>query len=398
MRIGLSLALLPRLRVTRIARSSPAAVAVLALTVGVLNAAPQNAPAASASSTLQAVGTAAALTSDTKARKDAPSRNRPRADRPDVRTGQSPARPAKKSAKPRARTAAEIWADARARYPAPKEYTVRKPRRVDCTRIKCVALTFDDGPQPGLTDQLLELLATEHVRATFFVLGKNVAADPGPLIRAAWDGHEIGAHTWSHQAMPGRSVAEVARDLTRTMNQITRSSGVRPWLVRPPFGAMDSATVRNVPYPLVLWSVDPYDWRDKDRELIVQRVTAEGRPGSIVLLHDVHPESVAAVPAIIDFYQRHGYAFVTVSELYGRKLRAHRVHRGREEASLRAKAVKPEPAPARPVEPTPTPTPYTKPDEAEVAEGAGPDEPSPEPTTTPTPQSTPPPEQRRDPR
>lgn len=356
-----------------------AVVAVLTLTVGVLNAAPQISPAEATTEALQPAGAADALTARAVKQRKTPKVTPRRGgvvDRSEVRQSR---RARTKAVKPKARTTAEVWAQARARRPAPPEYTVRPPRRIDCTRIKCVALSFDDGPEPGLTDELLEILAAEGVRATFFVVGRKVAADPGPLIRAAWDGHEIGAHTWSHRALTGRSVASVANDLTRTMNEITRVSGVRPWLVRPPFGAMDDSTVRTVPYPLVLWSVDPFDWRDKDRDLIVQRVTVGGRPGSVIVMHDVHPESVAAVPEIIDFYRRHGYTFVTVTELYGRKLRAHRVYRGREAASARAKAVAPEPEPARPVEPTPTPTPFTKPDEAEVDDDGIPAEPSPEP-------------------
>jgi peptidoglycan/xylan/chitin deacetylase (PgdA/CDA1 family) len=409
------LALPSRSGLFRVARSSLSAAAVLALTLGVLNGAPHISPAQASTDPLQAAGTAEALTRPVvKERTSAKALKRPTVDRPEVRQDRAakptarkpaaqPAKPSKaskKTVRPKARTAAEIWADARRRDPAPPEYTVHQPRRVDCTKVKCVALTFDDGPEPGLTDHLLEVLAAEDVRGTFFVVGRKVAADPGPLIRAAWDGHEIGVHTWSHQALTNRSVADVARDLTRTMNQVTRVSGVRPWLVRPPFGAINDATVRNVPYPLVLWSVDPYDWRDRNRELITQRVTANGRPGSVVLLHDVHSESVAAVPAIIDFYRRHGYAFVTVSELYGHKLRAHRVYRGREAASVRAKAVKPDPAPAQPTPtptPTPTPSPVAKSDEAEVVEDPTTEPtreptPTPEPTGTPSPAATAPPE------
>ncbi len=382
--------LLPRVRTSRTARASLAVAAVLALAAGVLAAAPQNFPGDPDASALQAAGTTTALTAAKDELRRTPGRTNLRP-APAAAPDQSERSQRAKAPAARPRSNAEIWAEARARRKAPKAYGGTAPRKIDCRKLKCIALTFDDGPAPGLTDRLLEVLAAEHVRASFFVLGKNVAADPGPLIRAAWDGHEIGVHTWDHRALPGRSTEDLADDLTRTMHAVTKASGVRPRLVRPPFGALDPATARRIPYPLVLWSVDPDDWRDRNRDLIVQRVTAGGRPGSVVLLHDVHPESVAAVPAIIDFYRRHGYTFVTVSELYGSALRPHHVYRGREAACLRAKGVAPPetvpaPKPARPVEPTPTPAPVAKPDEAAVGEGEAPADPTPDAASTPTPE------------
>ncbi len=162
--------------------------------------------------------------------------------------------------------------------------------------------------------------------------------DPGPLIRAAWDGHEIGVHTWDHRSLAGRGTADIASDILRTSDEITRVSGVRPTLVRPPYGDVDHATAERIARPVVLWSVDPDDWRDHDPALITQRVTDRAGPGSIVLLHDVYAESEQAVPAIIDHYQAQGYAFVTVSELYAGKLKAGKMYHGRELEVAKARA------------------------------------------------------------
>lgn len=230
------------------------------------------------------------------------------------------------------------WAQARAHRPSGPVFAGTADRPIDCLHLKCIALTFDDGPGPDTTDGLLEILAREHVRATFMVVGRNVAEDPGPTIRAAWDGHQIGIHTWDHQALPGRSLAAIAADITRTSAEVTRYTGVVPTVVRPPYGAIDEPTAKLIPYPLILWSVDPDDWRDHNSNIVYQRVTSAGQPGSIVLMHDIYRTTVAAVPRIIDFYKKQNYTFVTVSELYQSKLMAHHIYHGRMDEVARARA------------------------------------------------------------
>lgn len=234
---------------------------------------------------------------------------------------------------PPAPTVREIWRTVRQRTPAPVAYADRPPRDIDCGRVKCLALTFDDGPGPD-TDRLLEMLAGAGARATFFVLGRNVAADPATVARAAWDGHEIGIHTWDHTVLPGRSAADLAADILRTADEVTRVSGVRPRLVRPPHGRMDAWTTHLVRRPIVLWSVDSEDWRNPNEpghtERVVRKVTRSARPGSVVLMHDVHRSPVQAVPAILEHFAVRGYTFVTVSELFGERLRPGTEYRGEE--------------------------------------------------------------------
>jgi peptidoglycan/xylan/chitin deacetylase (PgdA/CDA1 family) len=268
---------------------------------------------------------------------------------------EQPVAEASTAPEPDAPSVREIWAKVRAQHREPRAYVPNRPRDVDCLHLKCIALTFDDGPGEG-TDKLLELLARTGVRATFFVLGRNVKADPTPTIRAAWDGHEIGVHTWDHRSLKGRATEDIATDILRTSDEIARVSGVRPTLVRPPYGDIDAATAHRITKPVILWSVDPDDWRDHDPALITQRVVEHSGPGSIVLLHDVYRESEQAVPAIIEHYRQRGFTFVTVSELYGGRLKAGRMYHGRELAVAKARAKDrarglPEPAAVGPVQP-----------------------------------------------
>ena len=206
------------------------------------------------------------------------------------------------------------------------------PRHVDCSVARCVALTFDDGPGPQ-TPALLRMLKDAGARATFFVLGDVVTARPGALRQIAAAGHEIGNHTWSHPQLPLLSDDKVRSQLTRAADEIQTVTGTRPDLMRPPYGALN-ARVRGIlgqrDWPMVLWSVDPLDWKDRNSDTVYRRVIAGTRPGSIVLMHDIHPTTVAAVPRILAELKRRGYTFVTVSELYGRPLSPGVTYSGRE--------------------------------------------------------------------
>lgn len=189
----------------------------------------------------------------------------------------------------------------------------------DCATERCVALTFDDGPSAVTTPQLLDELDRLGVRATFFVLGQNVAACPEVVARAARAGHVIGNHAWDHRDLTRLSSAEVEKQLTTTSETIAAATGARPTLVRPPYGKVNAAVteqIRKTGDVDVLWSVDTEDWKTKSKDVTVSRALAAG-PGTIVLLHDIHSWSVAAVPEIVAGLQAQGYRLVTVPQLFG---------------------------------------------------------------------------------
>jgi peptidoglycan-N-acetylglucosamine deacetylase len=182
-----------------------------------------------------------------------------------------------------------------------------------------IAMTFDDGPSAKLTPKLLDLLAAHHIKATFFVIGENVAEHPEIVERAAREGHEIGNHTWAHPKLGKMSDDAVRRDLTRAEDAIKRAIGTRPTLLRPPYGSISSRQEnwihKEFGYRIILWDVDPLDWKRPGSMTVCNRIVKETRPGSIVLSHDIHPGTIEAMPATLDHLEAKGFKFVTVSEL-----------------------------------------------------------------------------------
>ena len=182
-----------------------------------------------------------------------------------------------------------------------------------------IAMTFDDGPSATLTPKLLDLLATHHIKATFFVIGENVAEHPEIVARAAREGHEIANHSWSHPNLAKLSDESVRRQLWRADDAIKNATGKRPTLLRPPYGSITEREKRWIHdefgYQIVLWDVDPYDWKRPGPAVVRNRILQETRPGSIVLSHDIHPGTIEAMPSTFDALEAKGFKFVTVSEL-----------------------------------------------------------------------------------
>jgi peptidoglycan/xylan/chitin deacetylase (PgdA/CDA1 family) len=189
---------------------------------------------------------------------------------------------------------------------------------INCAVAKCVALTFDDGPLPG-TAKLLDTLAARKARATFFVVGINVAAYPGLVRRAAVEGHEIGNHSWSHTDLGRSSKKKIESEIGRTQEAVRRVTGLPPTLFRPPYGSTDAqvaAVARRHRVAQFIWSADTFDWRDRNPSVVMRRAVRDARPGGIILMHDIHATTVAAVPRILDRLAAKGYVFVTITELY----------------------------------------------------------------------------------
>lgn len=232
------------------------------------------------------------------------------------------------------------------------------PRAIDCTRVKCIALTFDDGPVKD-TARLLQVLRVHQVRATFFLIGQNAMEFPDMVRKELADGHELGNHTWSHANLVTLSTAGIESQLTRTQAAVRKATGVTPQVFRPPYGSTNArvaAVARGLGLSQFLWEVDPLDWRDRNSATVERRVVRGAQSGDIVLMHDIHPTTVTAVPSILDRLAAKGFVFVTVSELFAGQLTPGRVYTRLEPPPS------PSPSPARsstPPNPSAPPAPPT---------------------------------------
>jgi len=182
-----------------------------------------------------------------------------------------------------------------------------------------VAMTFDDGPHPELTPKLLDLLKSRNIRATFYVVGRNVQAYPEIAKRIVDEGHEIANHTWSHPSLTKIGAARVKSEMDQTTEAIRKATGVTPKTMRPPYGATNAALNRRLneefKMPVIMWSVDPQDWRYRNAARVSSHILSNAKPGDIILAHDIHASTIAAMPAVFDGLLKKGYQFLTVSEL-----------------------------------------------------------------------------------
>lgn len=182
-----------------------------------------------------------------------------------------------------------------------------------------IALTFDDGPHATLTPKLLDLLAAHRMKATFFVVGQNAADHPNLLKRAVKEGHEIANHSWSHPDLARMSDEAVRRELQKTDDAIFAAIGKHPTLMRPPYGAITTRQKRwihdDFGYRIIIWDVDPLDWKKPGPTVVCNRIVKETHAGSIVLAHDIHSATIEAMPATFDQLDKKGFKSVTVTEL-----------------------------------------------------------------------------------
>jgi peptidoglycan-N-acetylglucosamine deacetylase len=186
---------------------------------------------------------------------------------------------------------------------------------------KLVALTFDDGPWPGQTDKIVDILQHEGVRATFFMLGVRVNAHPALARKVARGGNLLGTHTLGHRNLTKSTPKEIRRQITGGVSAIRNATGETPTWFRPPYGALNAKVwteVRGLGVRVALWDVDTRDWTRPGVKKIVRRGTKGVKKGSIILMHDGgvdRRQTIAALPQIIAKFKERGYVFVTLQEL-----------------------------------------------------------------------------------
>lgn len=199
-----------------------------------------------------------------------------------------------------------------------------------CARQPSVALTFDDGPNPPFTEQILATLRDRSARATFFAAGQQVEAHPEVVRAEIAAGMEVGLHSYTHaQALPEMSHREFGGDLGRATSALESVLGRRPVLFRAPYGHTSATMLeelRKAGYVSIGWDTDSRDWsNDTSVDEIVSNVVDQAHAGAIVLMHDAglgggnpdRTKTIAALPRIIDGLRAKGYALVTVSDLIG---------------------------------------------------------------------------------
>ena len=205
-----------------------------------------------------------------------------------------------------------------------KAYYEKKNRKV-------VALTFDDGPNPTTTNQALDTLSKYGIKATFFVLGKNVSGNEEILKRMKADGHVIGNHSWSHPVLSKLSLDEAKKQITDTEDALTKVLSSSSKLMRPPYGAITDDIRNGLDLSFIMWDVDSLDWKNKNEASILTEIQREVKNGSIILMHDIHAETVHALPKVIDYLKGQGYDFVTIPDLLDSRLKSHQLYYDRDQ-------------------------------------------------------------------
>ena len=177
------------------------------------------------------------------------------------------------------------------------------------------ALTFDDGPSAEYTPRLLDGLKERNIKASFFLLGRNIPGNEEIVERMQEEGHLIGNHTYNHVQLSAISEAEAREEILKTDNIIYEITGNYPQYMRPPFGSWKKNLELCVEMIPVFWNIDTMDWKSQDVSSILNIVFAEAEDGAIILMHDEYETSVEAALQIADHLMKEGYEFVTADRL-----------------------------------------------------------------------------------
>lgn len=183
------------------------------------------------------------------------------------------------------------------------------------SEAKRIALTFDDGPHPRYTEELLDGLAERNVKATFFLLGENIEGREEIVRRMSEEGHLIGNHTFYHVDITKLSQEEACTEIRAASEKITALTGQPVEYVRPPFGNWNKELECDMMMIPVFWTLDTRDWTTSNADAIVQKVVTTAEENDIILMHDSYDSTVQAALRIVDLLTAEGYEFVTADEL-----------------------------------------------------------------------------------
>ena len=180
---------------------------------------------------------------------------------------------------------------------------------------KLIAFTFDDGPSETNTNYLLDNLDKYDAKVTFFVLGGRVNSNKETIKRAYLEGNDIGSHTYNHRNLNLLSDVALMDEVKKTNEAIKDIIGTSPTLLRPPYGNLTDHGKELANMSIVLWNIDPLDWKYKDKNRVAQEIIEHAHDGAIVLVHDIYKSSVEGALLAMEELQKQGYAFVTINEM-----------------------------------------------------------------------------------
>ena len=181
--------------------------------------------------------------------------------------------------------------------------------------IKKLAITFDDGPHPQYTEELLDGLKKRGIKATFFVTGEHANLHEDIIKRMNKEGHRIGNHTYNHLQLSSENQEQYKQEIITTNNVLKEITGKETVYIRPPYGVWDKQLEEELNMIPVLWTVDSLDWCSDNSSDVFQRVIKDVKENDIILMHDYYDTSVTAALAIVDELLAQGYTFVTVDEI-----------------------------------------------------------------------------------
>ena len=182
-------------------------------------------------------------------------------------------------------------------------------------RQKTVYLTFDDGPIPEVTPWVLDTLDRYGIKATFFMVGDNVARNPELFEEVKRRGHRVGNHTMNHKILTKIGAGEIAAQIEKCNQAVQNVTGIRPRTVRLPGGGKNSTVLANISQPIILWNLDTLDWKHRNAATSVQKVLSSVKDGDVILMHELYTASADAACQLIPELTARGYQLVTVSEL-----------------------------------------------------------------------------------
>ncbi len=207
----------------------------------------------------------------------------------------------------------------RAHYTFDEKGQVVSKKEMDIDRDKpMVALTFDDGPGKR-TEELLDALEKYDAHATFFMLGQKVSQYKDAVKKMKKIGCELGSHSFNHPNLTKMGPDAIQKQMNDTNDKLEEAAGSKATVMRPPYGAINDTVKANVGLPMILWNIDTLDWKTRDAKKTVDTVMKQVGDGDVILMHDIHSETVDAALDLIPRLEDAGYQLVTVSELAAAK-------------------------------------------------------------------------------